>query len=597
MEVTMDCNNKSTLKTRMKRSILFILFLGMFVISQAQTLTVSVPTITATPGQFVYIPVKLTGASSSGVPISSANIQITYDTAVLKYDTLTSFYTGTPQAQWYFSGHDGLVSANWLEPSLLTLAIPNNTTLYEIKFKYKGGNSPLNFFVYEFTNAAYDLIPTTPVNGAVNAIVVSHQVTFKVDMSKENITSSGVHLAGSFNNWSYTQTPMNLTPNSIYEATVSVQENVPYQYRFVNGNTAPGLETVPAACGVVNGSGQYDRQITVPNHDTTYAAVCFSMCSHCPASVNVTFRVDMQNETVSPDGVHVSGTFNNWNYAQNPLILVSGTIYETSMIMDEGTYMEFKYANGISAQQAETVPGACSLNGNRYFTVPAHDTVMTAYCFGSCTACGTVAHYSHVTFRVDMHTQTVSPNGVHLAGTFQGWNPATTPMVLSGTSVYTYTDSLLTNTSIQYKFVNGNTSADYETVPLACSSNGDRTLLVPANDTIIKLVCFSACDICGPGIGTAELTGDEMLLEQNFPNPCSELTVIGYQINQSGKLKLAVFNPMGKLVSLLFDGVCTPGTYRIPVETKGLPRGIYCYQMIFNGPKGSIIQTKKMIIN
>jgi hypothetical protein len=109
--------------------------IGFF--SQAQTLTVSVPTITATPGQVVYIPVKLTGASSSGVPISSANIQITYDTAVLHYDTLTNFYTGTPQSQWFFSGHDGLVSANWLEPSLGTLAIPNNTTLYEIKFTYK----------------------------------------------------------------------------------------------------------------------------------------------------------------------------------------------------------------------------------------------------------------------------------------------------------------------------------------------------------------------------------------------------------------------------------------------------------------------------
>jgi hypothetical protein len=567
----------------------------IYFFSQGQTLTVSLPTITATPGQVVYIPVKLTGASSSGVPISSANVQITYDTAVLHFDTLTNFYTGTPQSQWFFSGHDGLVSANWLEPALNTLAIPNNTTLYEMKFTYKGGNSPLNFIVFEFTNAAYDLIPTTPVNGAVNAPLVYHMVTFKVDMSRENITSSGVHLAGSFNNWSYTQTPMTLTPNSIYEATVSIQENSTYQYRFVNGNAVSGLETVPASCGVLNSSGQYDRVITVPNHDTIYAPVCFSRCSTCPASVTVTFRVDMQNETVSPNGVYISGTFNNWNYAQNFMTLSSGTIYETSMIMDEGTYMEFKYANGFTVNQAETVPGACSLNGNRYFTVPAHDTVLTAYCFSSCNACGTVAHYSHVTFRVDMITQNISPNGVHIAGTFQGWNTSSTPMVNTVDSVFSFTDSLLTGTSVQYRFVNGNSDAGYETVPFSCSLNGNRTLLVPAEDIIIQLVCFSACDTCIL-TGSGELTNKDFSLSQNFPNPVSGNTNISYTIGQAGLLKLALYSPMGQLVSVLMDGACEPGSFSLPINTSGLPAGIYFYQMTYTGQTGAIIKSKKMIV-
>ncbi len=579
----------------MKRPLLILLLCVIYFFSQGQTLTVSMPTITATVGQVVYIPVKLTGASSSGVPISSANIQITYDTAVLHYDTLTNFYAGTPQNQWFFSGYDGHVSANWLHPTLGTLAIPDNTTLYEIQFTYKGGNSPLNFFVNEFTNAAYDLIPTTPVNGAVNAPLVFHLVTFKVDMSRENITSSGVHLAGSFNNWSYTQTPMTLGPNSIYEATVSVQENATHQYRFVNGNTVSGLETVPASCGVVNGSGQYDRQITVPNHDTTYSPVCFSMCSHCPASVTVTFRADMQNETISPDGVHVSGTFNNWNYAQNPMT-PNGTIYETSMTMDEGTYMEFRYANGISAAQAETVPGACALNGNRYFTVPAHDTVMTSYCFGSCTPCGTVAHYSHVTFKVDMITQNISPNGVHIAGTFQGWNPGSTPMVNTVDSVFSYTDSLLTGTSVQYKFINGNSDAGYETVPFSCAVNGSRTLLVPANDTIIRLVCFSACDTCIL-TGSGEPMQDDFSLSQNFPNPSTGVTNIRYKIGQPGFLKLALFNTMGQLVSVLMNEPCEPGSFNQPLNTNGLSTGIYYYQMTWTGQTGATIKSKTMIVN
>ena len=579
----------------MKKILTILLLFMIYFASNSQTLTVTLPTITATPGQDVYISVKLSGASSSGIPISSANIQITYDTAVLTFDTLTNFYSGTPQNQWFYSGYDGLVSANWLEPSLQTLAIPDNTTLYEIKFTYKGGNSPLTFVVYEFTGPppSYSLIPTNPVNGAVNAI--THQVTFQVDLSKETISPDGVHLAGSFNNWSYSQTTMTLNANNIFIAILNLDEGGTYQYRFVNGNTSAGLETVPPGCGVLNGSSEYDRQITVPDHDTTYDKVCFSMCGYCPASVSVTFRVNMQHETLSPNGVHVAGTFNNWNYAQTPLTLTSGTVYETSMTMDEGTYLEFRYANGNTNQESETLPGACTLNGNRYFTVPGHDTTMTPFCYDSCVACGAVLQYSHVTFRVDLATQTISPDGVHIAGTFQGWNPGTTPMVNTGDDIYAYTDSLLTNTSVQYKFVNGNTAAGYEIVPFNCSSNGDRTFFVTANDTILNLVCFAECDTCDfTGIGESQRK--DLSLTQNFPNPCREITQIGYKINEDGNLKLVVYSPIGQVVSVLFDGPCAQGSYNLPFQTKGLSTGIYYYQMIFAGRSGTFIQSRKMLV-
>ncbi len=125
----------------MSRSIITLFILLLFNTGMGQNLTVSVPVVTANVGQDVIIPVKLNGAGSTGIPISSANIQITFDTAVLTYDTLQNFYSGTPQNQWFFACNNGLMSANWLEPSLLTVAIPNNTTLYEIKFQKKPGST------------------------------------------------------------------------------------------------------------------------------------------------------------------------------------------------------------------------------------------------------------------------------------------------------------------------------------------------------------------------------------------------------------------------------------------------------------------------
>jgi hypothetical protein len=135
------------------------------------SLLVTLPIKTAMPGDVLYYPVKLKGASASGTQITAANLQITYDPAVLQYDTLVNFYAGMPEGQWYFSGNFNTVAANWQEPGLNAISVPDSTTLFEIKFTYLGGDGILPFTVNEFTNSVYDLIPTNRINGGVNQLV------------------------------------------------------------------------------------------------------------------------------------------------------------------------------------------------------------------------------------------------------------------------------------------------------------------------------------------------------------------------------------------------------------------------------------------
>ena len=111
------------------------------------SLLVTLPNKKAMPGDVLYYPVKLKGASASGTPVSAANIQITYDPAVLHYDTLMNFYSAMPSTQWFYSGNLNTVAANWQEPGLNTIAIPDSTTLFEIKFTYLGGTGTLPFTV------------------------------------------------------------------------------------------------------------------------------------------------------------------------------------------------------------------------------------------------------------------------------------------------------------------------------------------------------------------------------------------------------------------------------------------------------------------
>jgi len=913
----------------MKRSYTVLFFLLAFLFSQGQTLTVSVTIATANIGDTVFIPVKLTGASNSGIPISSANIQITYDTAVLTYHSLTNFYTATPQNQWFFSGYNGLVSANWLEPSIDTLAIPDSTTLYEIKFIKKAGSTPLTFVVYEFTDVIYNLIPTTPIHGAVNAPVIYHQaifrvnmqnqvvspngvhlagsfnnwscsetlmspetgsiysatvilpenqsytyrfvngdtltametvpaecgvlnssgeyerimalasndttlnqvcfgmcvdcplnvsvtfrvnmqnqvvspngvhlagsfnnwscsetlmsqetgsiysatvilpenqsytyrfvngdtltametvpaecgvlnisgeyerimalasndttlnqvcfgmcidcplnvsVTFRVNMQNQVVSSNGVHLAGSFNNWSCSETlmspetgniysatvilpenqsytyrfvngdtltametvpvecgvlnssgeyerimtlvsndttlnqvcfgmcadcPLNVSvtfrvnmqnqvvsPNgvhlagsfnnwscsetlmspetgSIYSATVVLPENQSYTYRFVNGDTLTAMETVPVECGVLNSSGEYERIMTLASNDTTMNQVCFGMCADCPLNVSVTFRVNMQNQVVSPNGVHLAGSFNNWSYSQTSMNQVGGFIYETSVILEEGSSLEFLFVNGNSIAGAEIVPDVCAVNGKRYMTVPNHDSVLIAYCFDSCSACTNVVQYTNVTFKVDMRlVDTISPNGVFIAGSFQGWLPGMTAMITSGDSIYSFSDSLRAGQTVQYKFVNGNTGDEYEIVPLPCAVNGNREITIPVNDTILPLVCFSSCDSClitgSPDHGSLI----KSRLMQNSPNPCNDYTTISFRLHDSGKVNINLFDLTGRKTAVLSEGHYNAGTYKVQVETKQIKSGIYYYQLNFEGTS-VFSESKKMVV-
>ncbi len=482
----------------MKKLIFSISLLVLAFSLKAQMITVSVPVITANPGETVNVPVTIvSGASSSGTPIGACDVNINYDDEILTFVGLTNFYPNMPANEWIYSGNLSMVAANWIDAALLTEAIPDGTVLFDMQFTYNGGNSPLTFSKNEFYDVDYLLIPTTPVNGAVNSNIVQQNVTFTVDMSREEVSSAGVHLAGSFSNWDYTANPMTDDGTGIFSVTLQLEENTTHTYRFVNGNNADGLEDVPSECGVMNGAGDYERELSLGTAPVILETVCFSRCENCPPLHPVTFRVDMINQDVSVNGVHLAGTFNNWNYGSDQMILTgAGAVYEITLQLEEGSYSEYKFINGNTAGAAEVVPSGCSNNGNRYVTVPSGNLVLDAYCFGECVECGSVPEFFDVTFSVDMTNETVSPEGVHIAGSFQGWQPGTTPMADQGDNIYTYTTSLLEGTSIEYLFVNGSTQAGYETVPGGCSINGNRFLNSISANTMLPHVCFSSCDTC-----------------------------------------------------------------------------------------------------
>ena len=71
-----------------------------------------------------------------------------------------------------------------------------------------------------------------------------------------------------------------------------------------------------------------------------------------------------------------------------------------------------------------------------------------------------------VTLTVDMSNEMVSADGVHVAGSFQGWDPAATPMTDNGDGTWSYTFMSDTAATYQYKFINGNAwGSDEQGIP------------------------------------------------------------------------------------------------------------------------------------
>lgn len=213
----------------------------------------------------------------------------------------------------------------------------------------------------------------------------------------------------------------------------------------------------------------------------------------------VTFKVDMTGQTVSPLGVRIAGSFQGWDPSATLMTNTSGNIWEYVTSLQAGTAIEYKFVNGNAWGQDEgQIPAACAVPGtsNRGLVVPNQDTVLAAILYGQCVtgSTGPVA----ITFRVDMTGLTVSGSGVHIAGSFQGWNPGSTPMTPVANNIWEYTTSLMPGTSVEYKFVNGTSWAEAEnSIPFNCNASGgpagNRILVIPSVATTLPAVLFDQC--------------------------------------------------------------------------------------------------------
>ncbi len=85
-------------------------------------------------------------------------------------------------------------------------------------------------------------------------------------------------------------------------------------------------------------------------------------------------------------------------------------------------------------------------------------------------------------------------------------------------------------------------------------------------------------------------------LSQNIPNPFNPKSLIKYEIAKFGRVKLAIYDILGREISILVNKELQPGTYEVQWDGSNYPSGVYFYELIVTDASAPLSITKKMVL-
>lgn len=312
----------------------------------------------------------------------------------------------------------------------------------------------------------------------------------------------------------------------------------------------------------------------------------------------VKFAVDMGTYTINPNGIHLMSDFQvaiglaaDWDPSTLALTQeASSTIYSVIVDIPAFAKYEFKYVNGIYGYEAEFVPDQSrvgySFNDNRWLYIDSlkNDTTFVgAIPFSGNAPTGKKL----IRFLVDMTNEvSVSSNGVHVAGNFQTqtWNTKNNILYSFGGGVYEVI-AYAPAGNYEFKYYNGNTSGDAETVPASCATNNNRTHNLIA-DTILPTVCYKACVSCALASvfeNSSEISGIKM-----YPNPLISSATLEFQVKGTS-YAATIMDLSGRVLKSYYSA----NGENIEVKRDDLKSGIY-FVSVVNAQNAK--STSKLII-
>ncbi|MGY8917583.1 MAG: T9SS type A sorting domain-containing protein [Flavobacteriales bacterium] len=454
-------------------------------------------------------------------------------------------------------------------------------------------------------------------------------VRFRVDMSQESVSASGVHVAGDFQGWDPSTTELfDVDGDMVYE---TIQSFIPdttqsVVFKFVNGNSwiDPNENLSAADCEDGNGNRvlTLDSENVVMSVAGTSTPVCYNNCESCVSPTSVTLRVDMTTQAaVSVNGVHVAGNFQGWSPGASPLSDDDGDgIWEVVLEMAPGSY-EFKFINGNDWGGSgegnidnENPAGDCISNGNRVLEI-GEEAVVYEACYNNCpgVACMPDPIAADVTFRVNMADEETSADGVFLIGSFTdpAWQSGSIALSdADGDDVWEVTTEVSGPAELFYKFTNGDPlpggEADYTVEESGISYDADsletnfeiggcgvpngfgafNRLHTRSGDVeILDIVCYNLCADCG----TDGIHNVNQILFNVYPNPADNHVIVSVN-SQMNSAAITITDSSGRVVYQLTDANLSG---HLNIDISDFSQGLYQITLLSSDNLSSV---KRLVI-
>ncbi|MCB0517080.1 MAG: T9SS type A sorting domain-containing protein [Chitinophagales bacterium] len=360
------------------------------------------------------------------------------------------------------------------------------------------GTVGMGAFGTDLTVTLMDLsnnVVSSYVPGNTYNVTVSNSASF-VDYGFAMSTSSS---NDSFISGAGTSTANGPDGQEIHHGSVNTSGTWSFQWQA----PASGEGDINFYIGAIGGNGANGE-----NGETWYQGSFTVSEATVTATVEVTFLLDgtCLSAGATP---YIAGDFQGWDPALSPMVdSNSDGVWEATFSIEEGTTVQFKYltAAGWGNDEGSGL-AACGVdNGfggfNRSFTVPTGVSAASygPYAFNSCETCPVIPPAEvNVTFYLDGNCNGVTTP--YIAGSFQGWEPTTSPMTdADGDGIWEATFAIAEGSTVEFKFLyDGAGWGSDESVDGACGAgNGNRTYTVPTgvSDASYGPYAFGSCEAC-----------------------------------------------------------------------------------------------------
>jgi lysophospholipase L1-like esterase len=275
--------------------------------------------------------------------LTAGNVMVTFRVNMSAAYPTSGVYVGSDWAGWSLDKFQLLTDADHDSIFEITIYLPAGESY---NYRYTRGNTNWNNFE--------SMVGTVCGSGSSNAdrnIVVPQlntvldivcfnacadcgstettNLNLSLDMTGLAVSSNGVHVAGSFNNWSTTTLELkDNNSDNIYDISIPLIPNLDYEYKFLNGNTLNDAEVVFGTCEF-----RSKRRVSVYGEALNVPVVKFSSCNADGSQITDT-KIACIGNSITEGGA--GNYYNSWPMRLRDML---GNGYYTENLGVSGTTM------------------------------------------------------------------------------------------------------------------------------------------------------------------------------------------------------------------------------------------------------------------